>query len=447
MSSWGSEKKHSRCPKPVDHGLRKLGCGVFSVKGLWLMVALVAIPTTCFAGVGAAMLAYEERMDSSVDEEVSQRSATALALRTAELALKEAITAFNRNDEAKVRSAGEEARKALLPLIRQPDQTNLAIWRAAGVNAILLHDAQMAAAALEAIQRLQPDFADDPELLDLLAWMNRLPVQPYLAALHRDRAAYIEALGSGPMPGLPYENSLGMRFVAVPGTDVLFSIWETRWRDFQAYAEANPNVHRSWENPVFGGVNVTPGLDHPVVNVSWIDAKAFCEWLTRKEQQEHRLGLHQYYRLPTDREWSTAVGLEREHGETPAERHSRVPDLYPWGLQWPPPVGAGNYADLAARNSFPSWDVIETYRDGFATTAPVGNFTANQFGLYDLGGNVWEWIDDRFHPETELRVVRGGSWFNSDPRDLLSSTRQPHVPTYRYDCYGFRLVLVTTERR
>jgi hypothetical protein len=421
-------------------------CGGFSFRGLWfVLIALVAIPAAGFARPTAVMTAYEEKTGSEV-EGVSEGSATALALRTAELALKEAIAAYNLNDVENVRRSGEEARRTLLPLIKQLDQSNLGVWRAAGVNAILLNDAQMAAAALEAIQRLQPDFADDTELLDLLAWMNRLPVQPYLASLHRDRAAYIGALGSGPMPGFLYENSLGMRFVAVPGTEVKFSIWETRMRDFRAYAEANSNVHRSWENPIFGGAQVTPTPDHPVVNVSWVDAKEFCEWLTRKEQQENRLGMHQFYRLPTDREWSTAVGLEWEEGETPEARNSGVPGVYPWGSQWPPPVGAGNYADLTAKASFPSWEVIETYRDGFATTAPVGSFPPNQFGLYDLGGNVWEWTEDRFHPDKDLRVVRGGSWFNCEQQELLSSTRQNHLPTYRYDCYGFRVVLVVQPR-
>jgi formylglycine-generating enzyme required for sulfatase activity len=423
------------------------GCpGGFSFRGLcFVLVALVAIPAAGFASPAAVMTAYDGSTGSVV-EGVSESSATALALRTAELALKEAIAAYNLNNEDKVRSSGEEARRALLPLIKRLDQSNLGVWRATGVNAILLNDAQMAAAALEAIQRLRPDFADDPELLDLLAWMNRLPVQPYMAALQRDRASYIAALGSGPIPGFPYENSLGMRFVAVPGTEVKFSIWETRMKDFQAFAEANTNVHRSWENPIFGGVQVTPGPDHPVVNVSWVDAKEFCEWLTRKEQQENRLGMHQFYRLPTDREWSSAVGLECEEGDTPEARNSQVPGLYPWGRQWPPPVGAGNYADLTAKAHFPSWEVIETYRDGFATTSPVGSFAPNQFGLHDLGGNVWEWIEDRVHPEKELRVVRGGSWFNSEQQELLSSTRQSHLPTYRYDCYGFRVVLVVQSQ-
>jgi hypothetical protein len=372
-----------------------------------------------------------------------EEPATLLALRSAELAIEEARKAAEAKNQAAALHSAEEARRTLLPLIRQLDQSSFRVWHAAGTTAAMLQDPAMAAAALEAIQRLEPNFAQDRGLLDLLATLNRLPIESYTAALRRDRVSYIQRLGRGAMPELPHQNSLGMQFVPVPGTDVLFSIYETRVRDYEAYAQANPNVNRAWVNPVFGGVAVTAGPDHPVVNVSWLDAKAFCEWLTRKEQMEERLARQQFYRLPTDQEWSAAVGLGPEDGNTPETRSRGVPGVYPWGKEWPPPVGAGNYADLSAKASFPSWDVIDTYRDGYATTAPVGSFPPNLFGIYDLGGNVWEWCESRYHPETESRVVRGASWFNSEPRDLLSSARDFHVPGYRYDCYGFRVVLVT----
>jgi hypothetical protein len=432
---------------PRGRGWSSVGdCRLMGSTGIWcLVVAFLGVhvlTATGFAGP-LALNAASEETPKSAGENATRDAATALALRTAELALKEAQAASDRKDETGMRTAAAEARQALLPLIKRSDQRLMEVWRTAGTIALLLQDVPMAAAVLEAIQRLRPDFAEEEDLLELLARLNRMPVQPYLAAMERDRAAYLDALGTGPTSGLPYENSLGMRFVPVAGTDVLFSIWETRVQDYRAYANANPDVDKSWENPVFGGVQVTPGPDHPVVNVSWTDAKAFCEWLTRKGQQEGRLGKHQFYRLPTDREWSVAVGLEREAGETPEARDAMVPNVYPWGQEWPPPAGAGNYADLTAKASFPSWEIIESYRDGFATTAPVGSFPANPFGLYDLGGNVWEWCEDRYHPEKEFRVVRGGSWFNSDPRDLLSSARDHHLPGYRYDCYGFRIVLVS----
>jgi hypothetical protein len=122
----------------------------------------------------------------------------------------------------------------------------------------------------------------------------------------------------------PFTNTLGMKFVPVKGTEVAFCIWETRVKDYAAYAAANAGVDGSWKN--FAGVdgsgkNFGRGFKqedtHPVVKVSWNDANAFCEWLTKKELAAGKIKAGQKYRLPTDAEWSVAVGLEQEKGNTP----------------------------------------------------------------------------------------------------------------------------------
>lgn len=78
------------------------------------------------------------------------------------------------------------------------------------------------------------------------------------------------------------------------------------------------------------------------------------------------------YRLPTDPEWSCAVGLPQEHGDTPKERDEKIHDHYPWGKEWPPPKWVGNYDQ-------------DLYVDMYSFTSQVGSFKANRYELYDMG--------------------------------------------------------------
>lgn len=245
----------------------------------------------------------------------------------------------------------------------------------------------------------------------------------------------------------PWENSLGMRFVPVPGTDVLFSVWETRVQDYAAYARVNSGVNADWSNPKFKDVPVTPGPEHPVVNVSWDDAQAFCKWLTVMERQNGRIAAGAHYRIPTDEEWSRAVGLPRESGSTPKARGGGVNGVYPWGNQWPPPRGSGNYSDATAKAKL-ALTGIDGYQDGYPTTSPAGSFPANKYGLYDMGGNVWEWCEDWYDPTTgKSRVLRGASWADRLPGILLSSCRNDYAPSLRSDDCGFRVVLESVSSR
>ena len=202
--------------------------------------------------------------------------------------------------------------------------------------------------------------------------------------------------------------------------------------------ELDPSA--SWENP---GFDQLP--NHPVVGVSWNDAEAFCDWLTKKDRQAGLIGANQYYRLPTDEEWSIAVGDGK----------------YPWGDRWPPSKRAGNYGDEAFAASLPGtgWTTIPV-NDGYAHTSPVGSFRRNKYGLYDMGGNVLQWCQDWYREEMnseELRkecpdlnndlggqsykVLRGASWDLDPPELLLSSSRSRETPDCRSTCYGFRCVL------
>jgi hypothetical protein len=262
---------------------------------------------------------------------------------------------------------------------------------------------------------------------------------------------------SYPEPGQAWENTLGMKFAPVPGTGVLFGVWDTRVQDFGAFVketgyDATAGMYsigsdgwkqqgNTWRSPGF-----SQGPTHPVCGVNWDDAKAFCRWLTEKERREGRLAPNQEYRLPTDAEWSVAVGLDEPAGGTPQSKDAQIKGVYPWGTQWPPLRGAGNFAGTEARDgNWPSgWGVIDGYSDGYPQTSPVGSFSANRYGLYDMSGNVWQWCEDYYNGSNGSRVLRGGSFFNNVSDYLLSSGRLSLVPGVRDVDNGFRCVVVVS---
>lgn len=253
-----------------------------------------------------------------------------------------------------------------------------------------------------------------------------------------------------PRPGQAWTNSLGMEFVPVPGTEVLFCKWETRVRDFEAFVkdtgyDATKGVYslkkgnwgqldNTWKNPGFAQDGT-----HPVVGVNWNDAKAFCIWLTEKERKVGRLKFGQEYRLPEDWEWSGAVGLDEDKNGAPKDKDDKIKDVYPWGRNWPPPNDAGNYAGSEAKDA--DWTLTATngFRDNHPRTAPVGSYRTNDLGICDLGGNVWEWCEDKL---AGGRVLRGGSWHDNFAGDLLSSHRNHFESGVRFVDYGFRVVVV-----
>jgi len=98
-------------------------------------------------------------------------------------------------------------------------------------------------------------------------------------------------------------------------------------------------------------------------------------------------------------------------------------------------------------NGLLGWSVIEGYNDGYPRTSPVGSFPANQFGLYDMGGNVWQWCEDWYDAQAQDRVLRGASWVNDDPNDVRASYRYKDAPANRYDTFGFRCVVAVESSR
>ncbi len=237
--------------------------------------------------------------------------------------------------------------------------------------------------------------------------------------------------------GKTWANGIGMKFAPL-GADLMVSIWETRVSDYQRFVkESRRAAARPPDFPQ------TP--DHPIVNVSREDAQAFCNWLTESERKSQRIADTHIYRLPTDLEWSTMVGLREEEGISPGWRDARKQAVYPWGVSWPPDAIVGNFADLTAAAT-PGVSInrtISNYNDGFAFTAPVGSFPPNAAGFYDLSGNVQEWVEDEYSKlgKNLLGVLRGGGWSTFQSENLLSGSRNAVPPTYQDAIYGFRVVL------
>ncbi len=231
-------------------------------------------------------------------------------------------------------------------------------------------------------------------------------------------------------------NSLGMKFAAVPGTRVMFCIHETRKKDYAVFKYNFSTAQKT----------TNQADDHPVTNLTWADATEFCEWLSQKESRT--------YRLPTDLEWSHAVGIgEREQkikDATWRELNSRITKHFPWGGIWPPPRGAGNYCDESYHSSMQNTDIyLKGYDDGFPGTAPVMTYAPNALGLFDLGGNVWELILPEMNlnrvppePVREEVVLRGASFNHHLSEQLLSSFRRSINSGSKGMDYGFRLVLI-----
>ncbi|HEY6509984.1 MAG TPA: formylglycine-generating enzyme family protein [Vicinamibacterales bacterium] len=179
----------------------------------------------------------------------------------------------------------------------------------------------------------------------------------------------------------------------------------------------------SWRAPGFFQED-----DHPVVQVSWDDAVAYCAWAGG--------------RLPTEAEWEYAA-----RGGVEGAR-------FVWGDSADGvrvPQGA-NVADDSARPHFSWWVVFPNYRDGYPWTAPVGSFAANAFGLFDMAGNVWEWTADWYAPTAyassstvdpvgpspgRSRVARGSSW-GDEPLVLRVSERSHMAPEQRSYFHGLR---------
>jgi formylglycine-generating enzyme required for sulfatase activity len=176
----------------------------------------------------------------------------------------------------------------------------------------------------------------------------------------------------------------------------------------------------------------------PVVNVTWEQAAAYCNWLSDREglprvyvERGAKLGpaapLPKGYRLPTEAEWERVARYPGGEG----------PLKYPWGSALPVPPLAGNYADEQARSLVSR--VLDGYEDGYRASAPVDSFKPNALGFFHLGDNVAEWAHDLYTlmpsavgqlvrdplgpAEGDQHVIRGASFLHGSVTELRLSYR------------------------
>jgi formylglycine-generating enzyme required for sulfatase activity len=192
-----------------------------------------------------------------------------------------------------------------------------------------------------------------------------------------------------------------------------------QWRLFARATGWQSHGEVDWAAPGFAQND-----EHPVVGVSWYDAQQYLHWLSEQTGQK--------YRLPSEAEWEYACRAGTRTAFSFGEEIN---------------TALANYDGNYSYNGSPRG----TYRQG---TTPVGAFASNPWGLFDMHGNVWEWVQDVVHDNYEgapltgkaweeggdqaRRILRGGSWMYN-PRYLRSALRNGFSAALSNDIVGFRV--------
>jgi formylglycine-generating enzyme required for sulfatase activity len=189
-------------------------------------------------------------------------------------------------------------------------------------------------------------------------------------------------------PGAPPQNLIAGSVVFMPPSGPVPLDNHFQWWSYIPGA--------NWQHPQGPKSGISDRMEHPVVQVAYEDVLAFAAWARK--------------RLPTEAEWEFAArgGLEQK--------------AYPWGDEFEP---GGKTMANAFQGHFPDHN---TSQDGYETTAPVGSFPSNSYGLYDMAGNVWEWTSDWYRPDYYRILANSGLVRNPQgPSDSFD----PHEPGAR----------------
>lgn len=201
-----------------------------------------------------------------------------------------------------------------------------------------------------------------------------------------------------------------MRFIYIPALKQYVGKYEVSNKEYRCFQPThNSGAHKQQT------LNLH---DQPAVMVSWNDARNFCAWLTKTYGKSGNK--HYNFRLPKEQEWETfaACGQQAE---------------FPWGAGSIPKDW--NY--FGRENPEPGQKLDRN--DKHRVACPVKKSGANAWGLYGVGGNVWEWCEDT-DGQSKSRVYKGASWSDCHPNFLKINRRSSNAPDYRYINLGFRVV-------
>lgn len=244
--------------------------------------------------------------------------------------------------------------------------------------------------------------ANDPAMHDALPihkvtvsgfWMDITPVTNAQFAKFVDATGYV-TVAERPLdemlyPGVPKENLVaGSVVFREPSHAVTLNAHEQWW----AFVPG-----ASWRHPEGPESDLTDRSDHPVVQVAYDDVLAYAKWAGK--------------RLPTEAEWERAArgGLDRKP--------------YVWGDEFMP---GGQHMTNTFQGDFPHHNSAE---DGYVATSPVRSFSANGYGLYDVAGNVWEWVSDWYRPDHyHARTALARAVINPQGPSTSFDPQEPSVP-------------------
>lgn len=272
-------------------------------------------------------------------------------------------------------------------------------------------------------------------------WMSETPITNAEFKAFVDATGYITTAEKAPlmediMKSLPPESPPPPKELLVPAS-LVFAEPKAKVSLRDPYAWWRWERNANWRNPEGLQSSIKNRMDHPVVHVSYYDAIAYAEWKGMA--------------LPTEAQWEYAARGNKDQkafiwGDEPLSENSKMINIW--------------------QGDFPNQN-LKT--DGYSTTSPVNHYKPNNFGLYDMAGNVWEWVADWYHdrayaiqkekasnlnptgpstsfdpnePYIKKRVIRGGSFLCNDSycSGYRPAARMKNSPDTSTNHTGFRLV-------